>query len=58
LKGFSPVIDNQNLKKKLNKEIKQLNLDPEQEALLLNELNYLSDLLIDVYIKETKNGKS
>lgn len=51
------MIDKQILKTKLRKELKELNISEDQEDILVNELNYLSDLLIDVYIKETKNGQ-
>lgn len=51
------MIDNQTLKSKLKKELKQLKLTEKQEDLIVKELNYLSDLLIDVYIYETKDKK-
>lgn len=49
------MIDNETLKIKLRKELKQLNLSDEQQEIMVKELNYLSNLLIDVYIKETKH---
>ena len=49
------MIDNELLKTKLKKELKELNLNEEQEEVMVKELNYLSNLLIDVYIKETKH---
>ena len=51
------MIDNEILKTKLKKELRKLKLSEEQEDIIVKELNYLSTLLIDVYIKETKNGK-
>ena len=53
------MIDNEILKAKIKKELKQLRLDKEQEEIVVKELNYLSNLLIDIYIKQTmKEGKS
>jgi len=54
---FAQMIDNETLKKKLKAELKSLNLTQDQEDIVVKELNYLSNLLIDVYIKETKNGE-
>ena len=50
------MIDNDTLKIKLKNELKELNLTEEQQDTMIKELNYLSNLLIDVYLKETKNG--
>ena len=49
------MIDNEVLKAKLKKELKSLNLTNEREDLLVKEINYLSNLLIEIYIKETQN---
>jgi len=49
------MLDNDKLKTKLKKQLKGLGLNEKQEELMVKELNYLSDLLIDIYIKETKN---
>ena len=51
------MIDNEILKAKLKKQLRKLRLSKEQEDIVVKELNYLSNLLIDVYIKETQNGK-
>jgi len=51
------MLDNQILKAKLKKELSKLKLSNQDENILVGELNYLSNLLIDVYIKETKDGK-
>lgn len=51
------MIDNEVLKVKLKKELKSLKLTEENEDLLVKEINYLSNLLIDIYIKETQNDK-
>jgi len=52
------VIDNEILKAKLKKQLRKLKLSDEQEDIVVKELNYLSNLLIDIYIKETQNGKA
>lgn len=53
------MVDNEILKAKLKKELKSLKLTNEQEDIVVKELNYLSNLLIDIYIKQTiKEGKS
>ena len=51
------MLDNKILKSKLKKQLKQLKLTEEQEEVIVKELNYLSNLLIDVYIKKTEDGK-
>jgi len=51
------MLDNEILKAKLKKELKVLSLSPEEENKIVGELNYLSNLLIDIYIKETQNAK-
>lgn len=54
------MIDNQTLKEKLKKELKALNVTEEQEEIMVKELNYLSNLLIDIYVmksKEATNGQ-
>lgn len=51
------MIDNEILKAKLKKQLRKLKLSEEQEDIVVKELNYLSNLLIDIYIKETQNGK-
>lgn len=56
------MIDNQILKTKLKKELKTLKLTNKQEDVVVKELNYLANLLIDMYISKTKandnNGKN
>lgn len=52
------MIDNATLKAKLKKELKKLKLTSEQEDILVKELNYLSNLLIDIYIDKTKGGNN
>ena len=52
------MIDNQILKTKLKKELKKLNLTSEQENIAVKEINYLADLLIDLYINKTKKYSS
>lgn len=51
------MIDNEILKAKIKKELKQLRLNKEQEQITVNELNYLANLLIDIYISKTKGGE-
>jgi len=51
------MLENQILKSKLNKQLKKLKLSEEQKEQVVRELNYLSNLLIDIYIKETQNGQ-
>lgn len=48
------MIDNDILKAKITKELKKLKLTDAQEDVVVKELNYLSNLLIDIYIMETK----
>lgn len=50
------MIDNAELKAKLTKELKKLKLTEEQENLMVNELNYLSNLLIDIYMTKEEGG--
>jgi len=50
------MIDNQILKTKLKKELKSLKLTDKQEDVVVKELNYLSNLLIDIYIDKTKKN--
>lgn len=52
------MINNDILKKKLDKELKSLKLTPEKEDIMIGELNYLSNLLIDLYISKTKKYSS
>lgn len=51
------MIDNQKLKTKLKSEFQKLKLNNEQEDAIVRELNYLSNLLIDIYIKKTQDVK-
>jgi len=48
------MLDNEILKKKVGKELKDLKLDKKQKDIMVNELNYLSNLLIEVYLKKTQ----
>ncbi len=48
------MIDNEILKAKIKKDLRILKLTPEQEDITVRELNYLANLLIDIYIKKTK----
>lgn len=48
------MIDNEILKQKIGKELKPLKLTTEQENIVVKEINYLADLLIDIYIEKTK----
>lgn len=48
------MIDNEILKAKIAKELRKLKLSNEQEDVVVKELNYLANLLIDIYIMETK----
>lgn len=48
------MIDNEILKKKIAKELKKLKLTTEQEDVVVKEINYLSNLLIDIYFEKTK----
>lgn len=51
------MIDSETLKLKLKKELKELNLSEDQEEVMVKELNYLSNLLLDVHLRETRNEK-
>ena len=51
------MIDNEILKKKVAKELKKLKLTEQQEDIVVKELNYLANLLIDIYIDKTKGGE-
>jgi hypothetical protein len=50
------MVDNETLKAKLKKELKKMKLSEEKEELMVKELNYLSNLLVDIYINKTKGG--
>lgn len=52
------MIDNDTLKSRLKKELKVLNLTEQEEELMVKELNYLSNLLIDIYLIKTKGGNN
>lgn len=52
------MVDNEILKKKITKELKKLKLTDEQEDVVVKELNYLSNLLIEIYIEKTKRFKN
>lgn len=52
------MIDNDILKKKISNELKKLKLTCEQEDIIVRELNYLSNLLIDIYIDKTKKSSN
>lgn len=49
------MLDNEVLRKKIHRELKRLDLDESKEAIMIKELNYLSSLLIEVYVKETQH---
>lgn len=49
------MLDNETLRKKIKRELKLLKLNETQEDRIIKELNYLSNLLVEVYIKKTKN---
>ncbi len=51
------MIDNDILKAKLAKELKKLKLTEQQEDVVVKEINYLANLLIDIYISKTKGGE-
>ena len=51
------MVDNEILKTRLKKQLRELKLSNEQEEVVVKELNYLSNLLIDIYIIKTKNDK-
>jgi len=48
------MVDNDILKAKLKAQLKCLKLTEEQEEIVVKELNYLSNLLIDIYIEKSK----
>ena len=50
------MIDNDILKSKIAKELKKLKLTNDQEDDVVKELNYLANLLIDIYIDKTKKN--
>jgi len=52
------MIDNEILKAKIAQELKILKLTEEQEDVVVKELNYLSNLLIEIYIEKTKRFKN
>lgn len=51
------MVDNTILKTKIKKQLKELKLKPAEEDLVVKELNYLSNLLIDIYISKSKGGE-
>lgn len=51
------MLSNEKLKEKLKNKLKELSLEPEQEERLVRELNYFSQLIIDVYLKNNVNYK-
>jgi len=48
------MIENEILKAKIKTQLKALRLNEEQEGVVVRELNYLANLLIDIYMKETE----
>jgi len=50
------MIDNEVLRKKLQTKLKKLKLSEGEKNSMVKELNYLSDLLVEVYIQKTQNG--
>jgi mRNA-degrading endonuclease RelE of RelBE toxin-antitoxin system len=52
------MIDNEVLKAKIAKDLKKLKLSKEQEEIIVKELNYLANLLIDIYLNKTKGGEN
>lgn len=51
------MLSNEELKEKLKNKLKELSLESEQEERLVRELNYFSQLIIDVYLKNNVNYK-
>ena len=49
------MLDNKVLKEKIKRELESLKLSDSQKDVIVKELNYLSDLLIDVYLLKSKN---
>lgn len=52
---FLNMLDNEILKKKIYKYIRPLKLKKAEEDKVVKELNYLSNLLIEVYIDKSQN---
>lgn len=50
------MVDNEVLKIKLKNKLDKLNLSVEHKERLINELNRLSELLIDIYLTQNKYG--
>jgi len=50
------MVDNEILKIKLKNKLDKLNLNVEHRECLINELNRLSDLLIDIYLNQKEYG--
>lgn len=51
------MVDNETLEKRLKPQLKLLNLSEDEQQQLIKELNYISDLLIDGYVRRKQYGK-
>ena len=51
------MLNNEALKVKIRKQLCSLNLDSEKEDKLVRELNYVSGLVIELYLMEKANGQ-
>jgi len=52
------MIDNEILKKKIENELRKLKLTEQQEEIVVKEINYLANLLIEIYLDKTKGGEN
>ena len=51
------MLNNEALKARIKKQLNSLNLDSEKEDKLVRELNYVSGLVIELYLIEKENGQ-
>lgn len=51
------MLENDVLKAELKEHLKLLNLNKEDEKQIIKEINHLSDILIDMWLKEGRSGQ-
>ena len=51
------MLNNEALKARIKKQLNSLNLDSEKEDKLVRELNYVSSIIVDLYLTEKGNGQ-
>lgn len=52
------MLPNEKLKEKLKFKLNNLKIKPEQEDSLIREINYLSDLIVDIFYKQNDYRKT